>query len=366
MASMAYSYAPDVVFPPGETLRELLEARRIKQVDLADKLDMSERAISHLINGKSALTHETALKLERVLNVRASFWNNLEARYQEFLTKEREAERLEQQREFLKQFPVRKMEERGWIEAGQGIVERLRNLLGFFGVASPAAWDTHWGGKKLAMFRQTNRRSVEWPAVAAWLRRGEILAERMSLAPYNRQAFEKALMDIRELASTMPDDFSHRLVERCAQAGVAVVLLPQLPKTAVSGATRWSQGSPLIQLTIRYKYADFFWFAFFHEAAHILLHGRTEAFWEGLEPESDEAKHKEEEADVWARDFLIPPERWDRFVSSRSKFFKRDILAFASERGVSPGIVVGRLQHEKRLDYKFNNDLRRKLTWSES
>ena len=94
MADNGYSYAPNFVFPPGETLRELLEARQIRQVELAEKLDMSEKAISQLLNAKTSLTHETALRLQRALGVRASFWNNLEARYQEYLAREREYQRL--------------------------------------------------------------------------------------------------------------------------------------------------------------------------------------------------------------------------------------------------------------------------------
>ena len=363
MASTAYSYSPDFVFPPGETLRELLEARSIKQVELAEKLDMSQKAVSQLINGRSALTHETALKLQRVLGVRASFWNNLEAQYQEHLEREREAERLEKEREFLKEFPLREMEKRGWIEKAQGSVDRLRNLLDFFGVASPAAWEKHWGGRKLAMFRQTDAHEVNWPSVAAWLRRGEILGEERELATYSSSRFGSALHAARDLAATMPDDFSSRLISLCAEAGVAVVLLPQLPKTGISGATRWFHGAPLVQLTLRYTYADFFWFAFFHEAAHILLHGKTDQFWEGITPESDAARQKEDEANAWATDFLIPREAWEGYVSGRSAFYARDISAFAQEVGVHPGLVVGRLQHEKRMDYRFNNDLRIKLQW---
>ncbi len=69
----------------------------------------------------------------------------------------------------------------------------------------------------------------------------------------------------------------------CAAVGVAVVLVPELPGTRVSGATRWlTPGKALIQLSLRYKSDDQLWFTFFHEAAHVLLHGKRDLFIEDL------------------------------------------------------------------------------------
>lgn len=67
--------------PPGETLKELIEDRGMTQKELADRLDVSPKHVSELINGKVGLTEKIALKLESVLGVSSDFWINLEENY---------------------------------------------------------------------------------------------------------------------------------------------------------------------------------------------------------------------------------------------------------------------------------------------
>jgi len=358
----AYKYAPDEVYAPGETLRGLLQAREIKQTELASYLGTSEKALSQLINGKVGLSQEMALKLQRVLGVQASFWNNLEARYQEYLTFKREEDRLRKQEAFLKCFPLNEMRKRGWIpkRKREEIVESLRDLLGFFGVASVEAWHGVWETAEVA-FLQSQKVTTSHYAVAAWLRRCELVSRRQVPA-YDEEAFKEVLREVRQLACQMPVEWKRNLEDRCASAGVNVVLVEQLPKTGVQGATRWMNGRPLLMLTLRYKRADSFWFAFFHEAAHILLHSRNQVFLELDEP--DTLAEVELEANEWARDFLIPKWSWNQFVSaSGGRFTESRIVEFSHSAGVHSGTVVGRLQHEGLLKYDEQNSLKIHLSW---
>lgn len=362
MARQGYTFEPDVVFPPGDTLRELLQAREMTQVELAEKIDMSEKAISQILNGKNPLTQDTALKLERVLGVDASFWNNLEAKFQEFRVREEEAERLKQEMQFLKRFPTKEMIKRDWLPPLKGVA-LLRSLLRFFEVASPKAWENHWGSGRLAAFRKTNPGKDSEYAVAAWLRAGEIEAEKLDLQDFKKKKFLIALKTIREMIPNPPEDLGSRLVKECAEAGVALVLTPQLKGTGVAGATRWIHRTPILQLSLRHKTEDHFWFAFFHEAAHILLHGKTEVFWEGTAKAEGAPKEKEEQADRWARDILIEQEQWDQFLARTSYFTETNIIDFARSVGTTPGIVVGRLQHEKKIPFSHQRNLIGSVMW---
>jgi plasmid maintenance system antidote protein VapI len=74
-------WEPDEPVPPGETILEILEERGISKEDFAARLGKSERFVSQLINGNVLLTHETAIELERVLGVPATFWNRAEEMY---------------------------------------------------------------------------------------------------------------------------------------------------------------------------------------------------------------------------------------------------------------------------------------------
>jgi HTH-type transcriptional regulator/antitoxin HigA len=80
-------YWPDEVSAPGETLQEILEERGLTQADLADKTGRSPKAILDIIEGRATLTPETALLLEHSLGVPASFWNQRERQYRDFLSR---------------------------------------------------------------------------------------------------------------------------------------------------------------------------------------------------------------------------------------------------------------------------------------
>ncbi len=137
-------------------------------------------------------------------------------------------------------------------------------------------------------------------------------------------------------------------------------MAPQLPKARISGATRWlRQDCALVQMSLRYKTDDHFWFTFFHEAAHILLHGKRDVF---LEDGDNEGSAKEVQANQWASEFLIPGHRLNEFMADGERS-RESIVSFAHELGIAPGIVVGQLQHRGYLEFTALHDLKRRLAW---
>lgn len=357
-------YTPDYVSPPGETLIEVLEERGMSQAELAERTGRPKKTISEIINGKAAITPETALQLERVLNIPASFWNNRERRYQEFLAGQEEQERLEKQVAWLDQIPVKAMIKSGWIRHFTDKVEQMRDVLNFFAVASPEQWESRWC-RNHVYFRKSQAFQSDSGAIAAWLRRGEIEAADIPCAIYDANKFKEALLQIRSLTVESPEIFQPEVVRLCAEAGVAVVFVPQLPKTRASGATHWlNSDKALIQLSLRYKTNDHLWFAFFHEAGHILLHGKRDFFLEGKSVGSIEDQDKEQEANKFAEDILIPPTKLKKFLESGQQCSKASIEKFAAEIGIAPGIIVGRLQHDGILLLSHYNDLKQKFEWA--
>ena len=87
-----FRYEPDYAVPPGETLAEVLEDRGMSQAELARRTGMSAKHINSILKGSASITPDTALKLERVLNIPARIWNALEANYQGHLSRLGEAE----------------------------------------------------------------------------------------------------------------------------------------------------------------------------------------------------------------------------------------------------------------------------------
>ncbi|RQV95359.1 ImmA/IrrE family metallo-endopeptidase [bacterium] len=355
------TYIPDVVSPPGETLLEILRERGMSQAELAERTGRPKKTINEIIKGKAALTPETAIQLERVLGTPSSFWNNREQNFREWLARQDERKSLAEYIPWMKKFPLRAMIKMGWITESDDTISQLEELLRYLAVASPIQWHTMLQGTQ---WRQSATFAADPAAVTVWLRQGQIQAGRISCAPYDETRFREALHQIRELTTQTPQSFIKQMTGLCAQAGVAVVFVPEIPGTRTCGATRWlTSNKALIMLSLRYKTDDHLWFTFFHEAAHILLHGKREVFLEDADEVSEDVYIKEVEADRFAAEFLIPSEEIERFLPGGEHYSHEDIVEFARHLGIAPGIVVGRMQHDGILPPQNFNRLKQRFHW---
>lgn len=354
-------YRPTTVSAPGETLLDLLDERGLSQAELARRLNRPLKTVNEIVKGKAAIVPETALQLEQALGVAAEFWLTREARYREWVARQEADDELREQTPWLKELPIKEMLSLRWIESGATRADTVRACLSFFGVASVDAWRATYE-KPLAAFRASSKVKKQPGAVAAWLRQGEREAAGISCRPFDADRFREALAAIRALTGEVdPDKFVPRLRELSKACGVAVVFVPAPEGCPASGATRWlSSKKGLIQLSLRYATNDHLWFTFFHEAGHILLHGKSMVFVEDFKSVGADDE-KEREANQFARDILIPPNLAERLRELR--ITHDAVRDFAKEVGVAPGIVVGRLQKEKLAPWTHLNDLKRKYGW---
>ena len=154
---------------------------------------------------------------------------------------------------------------------------------------------------------------------------------------------------MRALSLSNPAEISAGLTALCAQAGVALVFVPALPGTHVSGVARWVGGTPLIQLSLLGTWNDGFWFSFFHEVAHILKHATRSVFLDDASSGDAVLSPEEQEANRFAMDVLIPRARQAELA--RLPLDRASVTAWAQSLGIHPGIVVGQLQHRKLIGY---------------
>ena len=352
-------YQPECVSPPGDTLREILQERGLSQTDLARRMGRPEKTISEIIHGKAAVTAVTAIQFGLVLGVPAAFWTTREQQYRASLANATQQQRFAEQAEWAGRFPLRQMVARGYLAAVGDRAHLARTMLEFFGVASPQQWEALYSAPQVA-FRKSAALPTDVYALAAWLRQGEVLAQRVRCEPFSRQRFMGCLTTCRGLTREPPERFRDELTEACASAGVAVVFVPELPRSTASGAARWlAHDRALIQLSRCYRTDDQLWFTFFHEAAHILTQNRERVYLEGGGAPAPE----DGAADQWAQDFLIPPA--DRAAAAAVRPLTEQVVLQLAERiGVSPGVLVGRLQHDGALPSRHAlSRLKRRLAW---
>lgn len=361
MAAKLLPYEPDYLTLPGEVLEEFLEARGMTKAELAVRCGRPMKTISEIIHGKAAITAETAIQLGRVLGMAPEVWQNLEANYRLALTKREESKQLQAAGPWAQRFPWKLLVERGALEAPRDEADLVKKLLAFFGVGTVAGWEASFGQMQVA-YRRSPAFEAAPENVTSWIRLGEVRAAEIECQRYDKARFREVLDEARALTAKPFPDVQEELEALCASAGVAFALVPELPKTHMSGLARWlSKDKALIQLSLRYKTADYLWFSFFHEAGHVLLHGKKTIF---IDENGGDRSELEEEANKFAGDLLIPPAAYKRFVAA-GDFGRAAVSTFAKQQGIGAGIVVGRLQHEKRLPYSHLNELKEKLVWGE-
>lgn len=371
MTELSAPFAPDWVLPPGESVLDLAEERGWTQAELSQRLGYSEKHMSQLINGKVPLTVDAALRLERVLGSSMDFWLTLEANYQKHKARLEAAERHATWVPWLDELPLKEL-------IGCGALPKLRidakhkpglvdACLRFFGVASPDDWRAHYGGMQMA-FRRGRTEQSDVGAISSWLRLGEQKAEKLDGPKYDKARFEKVLLSIRNLTREAPDVFEPQMCKLLHEAGVLLVLVPAIPRAHVSGVARWLNPTrPLIQLSLYGKTNDKFWFSFFHEAAHILLHAKNKEEKKSIFLDDPNAVHTddlcEHEANEWSSNWLIPAQHTPLLPTLRSR---AAVEAFAGQIGIHPGIVVGRLQHDGLIEPSWMNDLKQSLCFKDA
>ena len=341
-------YQPNYAVPPGAVLDEHREAAGLTQAELAQRLGFSPKHVNRLLAGQEPVTPDTALKLEAVFGLPARVWLGLEARYREHLARASEQQALAAEVPWLDRLPHRALAKLGWVPGGLRGPELVRALRAFFCVGSLDYLPGVWGEVQAAYRKAAAFQSHEW-ALLAWLAQGERQAERLHCAPFDAAALRAALPEIKGFSRLSGVEFVDLLITRLASVGVAVVFVPTPDGARVCGATRWiAKDKALVQLSLRYKTDDQLWFTLFHELGHVLLHGKREQFID-FERAGD-VSAQEQEANDFAARLLIPPAEMTRFIVA-GDFSRANVLAFARDQGVAPGIVVGQLQHRKIVPF---------------
>ena len=364
-------FAPDWASAPGDTASDLLRERGLSTTDLAGLLGLEHADTKDFLAGDAHLTAPLARELSRHLGASESFWRDRESQYRAELARLRQAEQ-----DWLNRLPLRDMDKYGWLAPASGHAATLASCQQFFGISRVSEWDKQYTAvMEMTAFRTSPAYHAESASVATWLRQGEIEAETIDCRPWNPERFERQLANIRALTREKnPRRFLPKLQAVCAGSGVAVVVVRTPAKCPASGATRFtSPDQAILQLSFRYLTDDHFWFSFFHEAGHLLLHSAqlipsdpadNVKRWilENVDNGDDEIS--EDEANEFASRSLVPGELEHLLgeVSLRS----RDVIKLASQIGVSPGIVVGQLQHRGRLTNRQMNGLKRRFEWADA
>ena len=359
---MSEQFVPDWFSPPGNTVAMLMARHKVSSSELARRLHSDNSFVLRLISGTEKIEPPVARCLAAALGGTAAYWTARQAKFDTAL--ERTAGRVapDAANAWLRTLPLKDMNEAGWI-ACDSKSALLRSALAYFSVTTPEEWRDRYASHATTFsYRTSEKFESKLGALSAWLRQGELQASSVTCAAWKVAKFKQNLRSIRGLTRLKePTRFVAQLRSLCAEAGVAVVFVKAPAGCRASGATRFiSPKKAMIILSFRYLSDDHFWFSFFHEAGHLVLHGGAATFIDG---DAAEVTEKEREANAFAATSLIPLSEHERMLALRGNM--NAVIRFAVSLGIAPGIVVGQLQHHKVISPNQLNGLKRRYTWDQ-
>lgn len=317
-----------------------MEEQGLLQRDLVPFLG-SKSKVSEVLSRKRPLTIQMIRSLHAGLGIPA-----------EVLLQEPKKTQHEQCQEIeldWEKFPVDEMVKRGWIKAGvRNIRKQAAELMEEF--LSPIGKEFLAG----ALCRRT-KKEMDIYALLAWTARVLIRAtDECCPEEYKQGSVTKEFM--REVARLSWSNTGPLLAQEfLANHGIALIIEPQLPKTAIDGGAMMGHKGPVIGLTLRYDRIDSFWFTLIHELVHVAKHLKEygESYIDDLDSKFDDPKEKE--ADLLSGDVLIPRKMWK---TSRANIQKTEgaINELAKQLGIHPAIVAGKIRFENH-DYAILNEL---------
>jgi HTH-type transcriptional regulator / antitoxin HigA len=346
---------PVETFPPGDFLKEELEARGWTQTDLAEILGRPIQVINEIIVGKKAITPETAKGLAGAFGTSAQYWLNLETAYQLGRVKNPDPDVVRRAKLYALA-PLKDMIKRGWIAASSTVEVLEKQLCEFFIIDSL--------DEMPAFLPHAARKSTSYadvsPSQRAWLFRAMHLSKALEVAPFSDSLFEKGLERLRMILHSSEE--ARHVPRILAESGIRFVVIEPLPQTRIDGACFWlDDKSPVIALSLRYDRIDSFWFSLMHELGHLKNrddlkgNGQVDTDLVGDEALRTEEKPEfEQQADIFAASLLIPQKELDGFIiRTKPLYAATRIMGFAKRLKVHPGIVVGQLH--RRGEFSYSN-----------
>jgi len=343
-------------FPPGEFIKDELEARGWTQDDLAEITGLSSPVISNIINTKRSISPDLASSFAAAFGTTAQFWMNLETSYQLF-TESRADVAIARKARLFSLAPIKEMTKRGWIEETKDLDVLEGRILKFLERSSiDEESNLSYAAKKSTVTAN--------PSQVAWVYRAKKIAKGVHAAKFSKKSLADTLAKLRQLRKN-PEDI--RLVPKVlAEGGIRLVLIEGLSKGRIDGAAFWlDEFSPVIVLSLRYDRIDHFWFALLHELGHVAnldaLEGKpildVDLVGENAIPFADKTD-VEKRADLFAEDFLVKKNEMEHFIARfRPLYSKQRIKNFSARIGVHPAIVLGRLQHRKEVDWSHSREM---------
>lgn len=348
-----------IAFHPGYYINDIIEDMEITQEAFAKRCELTAKHLSDIVNGKAKVTIEVARKLSLMLGTSSEMWLNLQAKYDAKIAEIDNCKKVDEQIEILKMMDYNYFVKNNLLIRAKKAEEKVVQLCQYLKISSlkVLTQPDFSANFRSSSNSQTNKNVIN---NNTWLETAIKIGMEQDVSEYNSSKLKDYLPEIRKMTTQLPQQFVPRIKEIFSECGVIFVLLPKMKNANINGVVKWiTHNKVLVAMNDRYSYADTFWFSLMHEIKHVFQRKTNQVILSCKDNLNEYNKQLEDEADEFARDFLISFDDYDSFTSIGS-FSKPSVVGFAKSVGIHPGIVVGRLQNDGFINHSFLNDLREK------
>ncbi|AGK51994.1 HigA family addiction module antitoxin [Bacillus sp. 1NLA3E] len=339
----------------GAIIKEYLDELGMSQKDCSKRLGISEKHLSNLLNGKTKLTEDIAIKFEKIFhNVPASYWLNYESKYREYLKREEINQKEFKEKELIE---LDKRFKFSTVFAGLDwdLKKQANEMLKLLGISNYSLFDDVYSNLSVDFMEDGGEKE----SIAIWLNLAreevEIQNRDLSNKKYDRTNLINSLEKFKRIA--LNNDYQSSLQSArklLNRLGIYLVFCDAVVNSKVRGALTTYKKNPAIYLSGRFKTHDHVWFALMHEIGHLIMHYEPNipiiTFESELELDN-KISTKEDEANEFARDFFIDKKDYKKFTEL-GIFNQKSIEEFSLSQNILPGIVVARLQHDGYIGFE--------------
>ena len=330
-----------------EHIRKILQERQYTQEECYKRLGRTRDDIAGDIQPAIAVELEFLLDMD-ARNICGCSVQRLTAERKRFL-KRLEGREME---DFARKFPVRALKGMGYLSGGHSLPWEI---LKFMGVSSIEGWKSYYGDLQ---------GTVNPYAYSAWIRLGELKCERpKGEIPLDRSEIEENLFFLRKNAFSLQINLRKMAKEALEACGFLMLQVPAFTTAPLpDAACYWCGNRPVIQFSGNTISDVRFLKALYHAVGHILMHPKRSVCLQGsltqptadrqsadVNPEGAIRNKREQEAELFAERLLLT-EAEECEIICCGRFAERGCIEYFSRVfKVRPGIIVDRLQQQKKL-----------------
>jgi len=336
---------------PGTLIADEIEARGLKQKDVAMELGVANTYLNEVIKGKRAITADFALLLEKSFGISAEYWMRFQTQYEidQARLKVKLIERTESIElwQLIKQYvPVSIFTKLGLLSSS--LRENISLIWEIYEVKSISELaECFSANKEHAFYKKSEKLINDQVNIFAWSKLAQWKAKSERVGAFEIESKEAIISELKELLFSNINviDETKQILNKY---GIKFLILEKFDHSPIDGYSFWSNENPAIVITLRKKQLDSFAFNVMHELGHVfehLLPNHAESFLD-IDCPDNELNEKEEAAHRFARRSFINDASWREFFERYCRFDFRSaespIIRFALSLKIHPSIVLGR------------------------